>query len=106
MSQVLHEAPVRGGSSIRYNVGLVALPLAMAFAIASGVPPPRPVCTALSWRGLWFLLLGGPRPQLAGPPGRSLLSSSAFLRNIAVAECPCCLLLPGCSFFVLLRRGL
>lgn len=49
-------------------VGVVALPLAMAFAIASGAKPEQGLYTALV-AGLIVTLLGGTRAQIAGPTG-------------------------------------
>ena len=49
-------------------VGIVALPLAIAFAIASGVTPERGLWTAII-AGLIVSVLGGSRVQIAGPTG-------------------------------------
>lgn len=49
-------------------VGIVALPLAMAFAIASGVKPEQGIYTAIIG-GLLVSLFGGSRLQIAGPTG-------------------------------------
>jgi SulP family sulfate permease len=49
-------------------VGIVALPLAMAFAIASGVKPEQGIYTAII-AGVAVSLLGGSRVQIAGPTG-------------------------------------
>ncbi len=49
-------------------VGVVALPLAMAFAIASGVKPEQGIYTAIAG-GLLVSLFGGSRLQIAGPTG-------------------------------------
>lgn len=49
-------------------VGVVALPLAMAFAIASGAKPEQGLYTAIVAGGL-SSLLGGSRLQIAGPTG-------------------------------------
>jgi SulP family sulfate permease len=49
-------------------VGVVALPLSMAFAIASGVPPEMGLYTAIV-AGLVVSLLGGSLVQIAGPTG-------------------------------------
>jgi len=49
-------------------VGVVALPLAMAFAVASGVKPENGLYTALV-AGLAVTLFGGTRVQIAGPTG-------------------------------------
>lgn len=50
------------------TVGIVALPLAMAFAIASGVTPDRGLFTAVV-AGFLISLLGGSRYQIGGPTG-------------------------------------
>lgn len=49
-------------------VGVVALPLAMAFAIASGVKPEQGLYTAII-AGIIVSLFGGSRVQIAGPTG-------------------------------------
>lgn len=49
-------------------VGVVALPLAMAFAIASGVKPEQGIYTAIIG-GLLVSIFGGSRLQIAGPTG-------------------------------------
>ena len=50
------------------TVGMVALPLAMAFGIASGVPPESGLYTAII-AGFLISLLGGCRVQIGGPAG-------------------------------------
>lgn len=50
------------------TVGVVALPLAMAFAIASGAPPDRGLVTAIV-AGFLVSALGGSRVQIGGPTG-------------------------------------
>lgn len=50
------------------TVGLVALPLAMAFAIASGAPPEKGLYTAII-AGFLISLFGGSRYQIGGPTG-------------------------------------
>jgi SulP family sulfate permease len=49
-----------------FLVGIVALPLAMALAIAVGVPPQQGLYTAII-AGFFTALLGGSRIQVAGP---------------------------------------
>ncbi|HWV19088.1 MAG TPA: SulP family inorganic anion transporter [Rhodocyclaceae bacterium] len=49
-------------------VGIVALPLAMAFAIASGAKPEQGLYTAIV-AGVVVSLFGGSRVQIAGPTG-------------------------------------
>jgi sulfate permease, SulP family len=50
------------------TVALVAIPLAMAFAIASGVPPQMGLYTAVV-AGFLISALGGSRVQIGGPTG-------------------------------------
>ncbi len=50
------------------TVGIIALPLAMAFAIASGVTPERGIFTAIV-AGFLISALGGSRNQVGGPTG-------------------------------------
>ena len=50
------------------TVGIVALPLAMAFAISSGLKPEAGIFTAIIAGGL-ISLLGGSRVQIGGPAG-------------------------------------
>lgn len=59
-------------------VGVVALPLAMAFAIASGARPEQGLYTAIVAGGL-VTILGGSRVQIAGPTG-------AFIAILAVVS--------------------
>jgi sulfate permease, SulP family len=50
------------------TVGVVALPLAIAFAIASGVKPEQGLYTAIV-AGFVIAILGGSRAQISGPTG-------------------------------------
>jgi SulP family sulfate permease len=50
------------------TVGIVALPLAIAFAIASGVKPEQGLYTAII-AGFFISVLGGSRAQISGPTG-------------------------------------
>src|SRR2546428_6466035 len=50
------------------TVGLVALPLAMAFAISSGVSPQAGLYCAIV-TGFVISALGGSKTQIGGPPG-------------------------------------
>ena len=50
------------------TVGVVALPLAMAFAIASGVKPEQGLVTAIV-AGFLISALGGSNVQIGGPAG-------------------------------------
>ncbi|MCQ0987971.1 SulP family inorganic anion transporter [Jiella marina] len=58
------------------TVAIVALPLSMAIAIASGVSPDRGLITAIVG-GFFVSLLGGSRFQIGGPAGAFILLVSA-----------------------------
>jgi len=59
------------------TVGVVALPLAMAFAIASGAKPEQGVYTAII-AGLVVSTCGGSRLQIAGPTGAFIVILSGI----------------------------
>src|SRR6476659_2264339 len=63
-------------------VGVVALPLAMAFAIASGAKPEQGLYTAIV-AGFLVATLGGSRVQIAGPTGAFI----AILAGITAKHC-------------------
>src|SRR5229473_1429796 len=63
------------------TVGLVALPLAMAFAIASGVPPEAGLYCAIV-AGFVISALGGSKTQIGGPTGAFVVVG--FTNGIAV----------------------
>src|SRR2546421_11098778 len=60
------------------TVGVVALPLAMAFAIASGVKPEQGIITAIV-AGFLISALGGSSVQIGGPAGARLGIASGIL---------------------------
>ncbi|MBU6958243.1 STAS domain-containing protein [Pseudomonas sp. CVAP len=64
-------------------VGVVALPLAMAFAIASGVKPEQGIYTAIV-SGLLVSLFGGSRLQIAGPTGAFVVILSGVTAKYGV----------------------
>jgi len=64
-------------------VGVVALPLAMAFAIASGVKPEQGLYTAII-AGLAVSLFGGSRLQIAGPTGAFIVILAAITAKYGV----------------------
>lgn len=100
-----HELMADLGSGI--TVACVALPLAMAFGIASGVKPEHGLITAIIGGGL-VSLLGGSRLQIGGPAGAFVamlyaISQQYGLANMLVATC-----MAGVVLFVMgaLRMGL
>ena len=64
-------------------VGVVALPLAMAFAIASGVKPEQGLYTAII-AGLVVSVFGGSRIQIAGPTGAFIVILSGIVADHGV----------------------
>lgn len=64
-------------------VGIVALPLAMAFAIASGAKPEQGIYTAII-AGAAVSLFGGSRVQIAGPTGAFIVVLSAITAKYGI----------------------
>src|SRR5699024_8895871 len=64
-------------------VGVVALPLAMAFAIASGVKPEQGIYTSII-AGLAVSLFGGSRLQIAGPTGAFIVVLSGITAQYGI----------------------
>ncbi|PYO27947.1 MAG: sodium-independent anion transporter, partial [Gemmatimonadetes bacterium] len=64
-------------------VGIVALPLAIAFAIASGVSPERGLFTAIV-AGFLISALGGSRVQIGGPTGAFVVIVYAIVQRHGV----------------------
>ncbi len=60
------------------TVGVVALPLAMAFGIASGVTPQAGIYTAII-AGFLISALGGSRTQIGGPTGAFVVVIAAII---------------------------
>jgi SulP family sulfate permease len=65
-------------------VGVVALPLAMAFAIASGVKPEQGLYTSII-AGVVVALLGGSRIQIAGPTGAFIVILAGVVAQFGVS---------------------
>ncbi|MBK8498911.1 MAG: STAS domain-containing protein [Flavobacteriales bacterium] len=65
-------------------VGIVALPLAIAFAIASGVSPEKGLVTAIV-AGLAISLFGGSRVQIGGPTGAFIVIVAGIVHEHGVA---------------------
>ncbi|MCB1042474.1 MAG: STAS domain-containing protein [Acidobacteria bacterium] len=76
------------------TVGVVALPLAMAFAIASGLPPERGLYTAIV-AGFLISALGGSKVQIGGPTGAFVVIVSAILLEHGTAGLAVATLMAG-----------
>jgi len=88
------------------TVGVVALPLAMAFAIASGLKPEAGLFTAII-AGLLISLLGGSRVQIGGPAGAFIVVVYGILERYGLANLIIATALSGVMLFVmgLMRLG-
>src|SRR5690606_20037764 len=64
-------------------VGVVALPLAIAFAIASGVSPEKGLVTAVI-AGFLISLLGGSRVQVGGPTGAFVVIVAGIIASYGI----------------------
>ncbi|MCB9799148.1 MAG: STAS domain-containing protein [Candidatus Omnitrophica bacterium] len=80
-------------------VGVVALPLAIAFAIASGVSPDRGLITAVV-AGFLISALGGSRVQIGGPTGAFVVIVYGIVQKYGLDGLMMATLLGG--FFLLL----
>ena len=67
------------------TVGVVALPLAMAFAIASGLKPEAGIFTAIIAGGL-ISILGGSRVQIGGPAGAFIVIVYGIVDHYGIAN--------------------
>lgn len=81
-------------------VGVVALPLAMAFAIASGAKPEQGLYTAIV-AGLLVSLFGGSRLQIAGPTGAFIVILSGITAQYGIDGLQIATLLAGIMLFLL-----
>jgi SulP family sulfate permease len=87
------------------TVGLVALPLSMAFAIASGAPPQAGLYTAVV-AGFAVSALGGSRNQVAGPTGAFVVIISGILARYGLDGLLICTLMAGVLLILLGATGL
>src|SRR5262249_60485600 len=78
------------------TVGLVALPLAMAFAIASGLPPQAGIYCAIV-TGFLISALGGSKTQIGGPTGAFVvLVAGIWFWHGGGGVCLCAVFAGGC----------
>ena len=82
-------------------VAIIALPLAMAFAIASGVKPEQGLYTAVI-AGLMVAIFGGSRVQIAGPTGAFVVILASVTARYGVSGLQIASLMAG---FILLFMG-
>lgn len=82
------------------TVAFVGLPLAIAFAIASGVAPVAGLTTAIV-AGFFIALLGGSRLQVSGPTGAFVTVVYAILMRYGFADLLLCTFLSGAILFAM-----
>jgi SulP family sulfate permease len=76
------------------TVGIVALPLAMAFGIASGVTPQAGIFTAVI-AGFIISALGGSRVQIGGPTGAFIVIVYGIIAHYGLANLLICTVMAG-----------
>ena len=81
-------------------VGIVALPLAIAFAIASGVPPEKGIITAII-AGLFISVFGGSKVQIGGPTGAFIVIVYGIIEQYGISGLTVATIMAG-LFLVLL----
>src|SRR5580698_10199772 len=88
-----------------FTVGLVALPLAMAFGIASGVTPQAGLYTAIIAGGL-ISALGGSRMQIGGPTGAFVVIVAGIVAKFGVAGLALVTMMAGAMLILMGLTGL
>ena len=83
-------------------VGIVALPLAIAFAIASGVSPEKGLITAII-AGLTISVIGGSRVQIGGPTGAFIVIVYAIVQEHGIGGLTIATFMAG---FIIIGLGL
>jgi SulP family sulfate permease len=87
------------------TVGLVALPLSMAFAIASGMPPQAGLYCAIV-AGFVISALGGSSTQIGGPTGAFVVVIFGIVAKFGIDGLFMCTLLAGLILLLLGVTGL
>ncbi|MCC6403955.1 MAG: STAS domain-containing protein [Fimbriimonadaceae bacterium] len=87
------------------TVGLVALPLAMAFAISSGVPPQAGLYTAIV-AGFLISALGGSTTQIGGPTGAFVVVVAGIVQKHGLDGLYMCTVMAGILLVILGATGL
>jgi len=87
------------------TVGLVALPLAMAFAIASGLTPQAGIYCAIV-TGFLISVLGGSKTQIGGPTGAFVVVVAGIVAAHGVSGLFMCTMMAGILLVVMGLTGL
>lgn len=87
------------------TVGLVALPLSMAFAIASGLPPQAGIYCAIV-TGFLISLLGGSMTQIGGPTGAFVVVIAGIYARHGLSGLYMCTMMAGVMLAIMGLTGL
>jgi SulP family sulfate permease len=87
------------------TVGLVALPLAMAFAIASGLPPQNGLYCAIV-TGFIISALGGSKTQIGGPTGAFVVVVAGIVAKYGIEGLFLCTMMAGVLLVILGLTGM
>src|SRR5215468_5314143 len=87
------------------TVGLVALPLAMAFAIASGLPPQAGLYCAIV-TGFVISALGGSKTQIGGPTGAFVVIVAGIIAKFGAGGLALVTLMAGAILVLMGATGL
>lgn len=82
------------------TVGIVALPLAMAFAIASGVKPEAGIFTAVIG-GFLISVLGGTKVSIGGPTGAFIVILYGIYAKYGAENLAICTMMAGVILFIM-----
>ena len=83
-----------------FTVGIVALPLAMAFAIASGVKPEAGIFTAVI-AGFVISSLGGTKVSIGGPTGAFIVILYGIYAKYGAENLAICTIMAGVILFIM-----
>ncbi len=83
-----------------FTVGIVALPLAMAFAIASGVKPEAGIFTAVI-AGFVISALGGTKVSIGGPTGAFIVILYGIYAKYGAENLAICTIMAGVILFIM-----
>lgn len=87
------------------TVGLVALPLSMAFGISSGVTPQAGIYTAVV-AGFLISAFGGSRMQIGGPTGAFVVIVAGIVAKFGISGLALVTFMAGCMLLVMGATGL
>ncbi|MBV9463723.1 MAG: sodium-independent anion transporter, partial [Verrucomicrobiae bacterium] len=83
-----------------FTVGVIALPLAMAFAIASGAKPEAGIFTAIIG-GFLISALGGTRVCIGGPTGAFIVILAGINAKYGYENLIVCTMMAGVILFIM-----